>query len=302
MFAYIRHPDISPEIIHLFGRFGIRWYSLMYLLGFLFVYYFIQFLIKRKKVKLTNDQLSDIIFYGFFGVLLGGRLGYVLFYNLPYYLSNPLKIFAVWEGGMSFHGGFLGVLIAIFIWCLVNKKHFIDVMDVVAIPTPLALGFGRWGNFVNQELWGKPTMMPWGVIFPRIPQEKYFPVSEEWVKNFAKKVNLEILPGMDMINLPRHPSQIYEMLLEGVVLFSLMILFYNLKERRRGFYCALFLIGYGIARFFVEFFREPDEQIGYIYGNWLTMGILLSLPMILAGIIFFVYTFQKKENNRLWVE
>jgi phosphatidylglycerol:prolipoprotein diacylglycerol transferase len=300
MFAYLHHPDINPEILHLFGKFGIRWYSLMYLLGFLFLYYFLYFLIKKKKINLNQNELSDIIFYGFFGVVLGGRLGYVIFYNLPYYLSNPAKIFAVWEGGMSFHGGFLGVLIAIFVYCVLNKKNYIDLMDLIAIPTPVGLGFGRWGNFVNQELWGKPTTMPWGMIFPRIPKEKHFSLSEEWVKEFVAKTRLEVLPGTEVVNLPRHPSQLYEMFLEGFLLFALMYIFYKAGQRNRGFYCGLFLTGYGVARFIVEFFREPDEQIGYLYGNWLTMGMVLSFPMILFGVFFIAFALIKKEKNTLW--
>ncbi|MGC8765585.1 MAG: prolipoprotein diacylglyceryl transferase [Brevinematia bacterium] len=302
MFAYLSHPDMNPEIIHLFGPFGIRWYSLMYILGFLFVYFFVYYGIKKDYFKITQTELSDILFYAFLGVLFGGRLGYVFFYNLPYYLSNPAKIIAFWEGGMSFHGGFLGVLIGVYIYSITRKKHFVDIMDIFAIPTTVGLGFGRWGNFVNQELWGRPTTMPWGVVFQRIPKEKYFSVSEGWVKEFAKKIGMEILPGIDRINLPRHPSQLYEMFLEGFLLFFIMLLFVKLGRRERGFYSSVFLIGYGSARFFVEFFREPDEQIGYLFGGWFTMGMLLSLPMIIIGLILLFYFLSRKEKNLLWVK
>ncbi|MEJ5283577.1 MAG: prolipoprotein diacylglyceryl transferase [Brevinematia bacterium] len=302
MFAYLVHPDINPEIIHFFGPIGIRWYSLMYIIGFLFVYYFIRFLIKKQYIKITELMLSDVLFYAFLGVIIGGRLGYVLFYNLPYYLSNPLKIFAVWEGGMAFHGGFLGVVIAEIIYCVQKKINFFDLMDLFAIPVPVALGFGRWGNFVNQELWGRPTTLPWGMIFPKMPQENYFHLSEPWVKEFVNKIGLEVLPGQKLVNLPRHPSQLYEMLLEGFLLFAVMLIFMKIGRKERGFYSAIFLIGYGLSRLIVEFFREPDKQLGYLYGGWLTMGMLLSLPMIIAGIILVSYSLVRKEKNLLWAK
>ncbi len=302
MFRYLTHPDINPEIIHLFGNFGIRWYSLMYVLGFLFVYYFTLRLIKKGKIKLKKEELSDIIYYAFFGVVLGGRFGYVLFYNLSYYIENPFKIFAVWEGGMSFHGGFIGVLIAEMIYCYQKKKNFFDVMDIFAISTPVALGLGRLGNFINQELWGKPTTMPWGMIFPNIPHKNYFNINEPWVKKIVEKIGLEVLPGQTMVNLPRHPSQLYEMMLEGFLLFLIMFIVIKANRKERGLYSSIFLIGYGVSRIIVEFFRLPDEQIGYLYGNWLTMGMLLSLPMIIAGLIILGYFLYKKEKNTLWVK
>ncbi len=175
-------------------------------------------------------------------------------------------------------------------------------MDVFAIPTTVALGFGRWGNFVNQELWGKPTTMPWGMVFPAIPKEKYFSLKEEWVSEFVKKVGMEVLPGVEKVNLPRHPSQLYEMFLEGFLLFFVMLFFVKLGRRERGFYSSIFLIGYGVARFFVEFFREPDSQIGYLFGGWFTMGMLLSFPMIIAGIALLTYFLSKKEKNLLWAK
>jgi phosphatidylglycerol:prolipoprotein diacylglycerol transferase len=300
MFAFLLHPNIDPTLLQIWGPLAIRWYSLMYIVGFLFAYSYFYFWIKKDKIKMTLDDLGDIIFAGFLGVLLGGRLGYVLFYDLANNIRNPLHIFFVWQGGMSFHGGLLGVMISFWVYSLIKKKNVFDLMDLAAIPTAVALGLGRWGNFVNQELWGRPTDAPWGVIFPSIPKSKLFPASEPWVREMANRTGLYISPSEPLVNLPRHPSQIYEMLLEGLVLFLVLYGMSKIRKFSRGILASTFLVGYGISRFIVEFFREPDAHIGYLIGNWFTEGMLLSLPMVLVGFIGLLYFSKKKQRNELW--
>jgi phosphatidylglycerol:prolipoprotein diacylglycerol transferase len=226
----------------------------MYALGFLIGYLILVLWSKMKKISLTYDDIFDLIIYVFFGVILGGRLGYVLFYNLPYYLENPSKIFAVWEGGMSFHGGLIGVIIAVWIYSLVKKFNLFDVLDVISILVPIGLGLGRIGNFINQELYGRAAYgVPWAMIFPTDPQK-----------------------------LPRHPSQLYEFFLEGICLFTIMWLTKD-KKLPVGIRSSIFGIGYASFRIIAEFFREPDPQIGYILG-FITMGQILSLLLLLTAI------------------
>lgn len=243
-------PQIDPVFLSI-GPLQFRWYGLMYVLSFVATYLIIRSEVKRKKLPLTPDDVSDLVFFGALGVVLGGRLGYILFYNLGFYLSNPLKLLAVWEGGMSFHGGFLGVIIAMLIYSHRKKLFFLDLMDMVALCSPVGLGLGRIGNFINAELYGRQTDLPWGIIFP----------------------------GSD--GLPRHPSQLYEAFLEGLVLF-LIVMFASRKSKISGVAAWTFVAGYGLFRFFVEFFRQPDAQIGYLF-KWFSMGQFLSLPMFLLG-------------------
>jgi phosphatidylglycerol:prolipoprotein diacylglycerol transferase len=258
------HPQFDPVAIHL-GSFGIHWYGLMYLTGFIaFIW------LGRKRLRALNrpdwDEkfLDDLLFYGVLGVVLGGRLGEVLFYNPGYYFSHPAKILAVWEGGMSFHGGFLGVLIAMAIFAFKRKIVWLQLMDFIAPLVPIGLGAGRIGNFINAELWGRPTVGWWGMIFPNV----------------------------DFI--PRHPSQLYEFALEGVALFTLLWLFSN-KPRPIGAVSGLFLIGYGSFRFIGEFARTPDDGIFGLMTFGISMGQWLSLPMILAGIAMMVWAFRQKN-------
>jgi phosphatidylglycerol:prolipoprotein diacylglycerol transferase len=288
----------------------------MYVVGFLFVYFFLFYNIKKGRIKLTIEQMSDIMFIGMLGVLVGARLGYVLFYKPLYYLQNPLDIFKVWEGGMSFHGGLIFTLLFSFFYLKKKKINFLDAADVFVLPTPIAVGlFGRWGNFVNGELWGRPTLMPWGMIFdakfPGQPKPPKFGITEHipklnnlTVREIADKIGLELQPGQFMVNLPRHPSQLYELLLEGVVLFLVMWLCRKfMKKKPRGFFIAMFVAGYGLARFFVEFFREPDAHLGYLLGtNWLTMGMVLSFPMFIGGAIWIYFILKKGDKNLLWAE
>jgi phosphatidylglycerol:prolipoprotein diacylglycerol transferase len=246
------HPSFDPIAIHL-GKFGIHWYGLMYLVGFLAFLGLGKWQINHRTwYGWTSAMLDDALFFGALGVILGGRLGYVLFYQFSYFIHHPLETFAVWQGGMSFHGGFLGVLVAM--WIFSSKYHlkWLPIMDFIAPLVPIGLGAGRMGNFINGELWGRVTNAQWGMVFPKVD------------------------------NLLRHPSQLYEFGLEGIVLFSALWL-YSSKPRETGAISALFLIGYGSFRFIVEFTREPDGFLGLL-SMGLSMGQWLSLPMVLLGI------------------
>jgi phosphatidylglycerol:prolipoprotein diacylglycerol transferase len=255
------HPSFDPIAIHL-GKFGIHWYGLMYLVGFLAFLGLGKWQINHRTWYGWNMQmLDDALFFGALGVILGGRMGYVLFYQFGYFIHHPLEIFAVWQGGMSFHGGFLGVLVAM--WFFARKYHlkWLQIMDFIAPLVPIGLGAGRMGNFINGELWGRVTNAQWGMVFPKVD------------------------------NLLRHPSQLYEFGLEGIVLFSALWL-YSSKPRETGAISALFLIGYGSFRFIVEFTREPDGFLGLL-SMGLSMGQWLSLPMILLGFWMWFKSQQK---------
>lgn len=246
------HPQFDPVAVHI-GSFGIHWYGLMYLIGFLAFLFLGKYQIKHKPwFGWTNAMLDDALFYGALGVILGGRIGYVLFYQFSHFLSNPLEIFAVWQGGMSFHGGFLGVLIAMFFFTRKYPQPWLKIMDFVAPLVPIGLGAGRMGNFINGELWGRATNSNFGMIFPQVD------------------------------NIARHPSQLYEFALEGIALFCILWWF-SRRQRPVGVISALFLIGYGSFRFLAEFTREPDSYLGLLQLG-LSMGQWLSLPMVLIGI------------------
>lgn len=246
------HPQFDPVAIHL-GPLAIRWYGLMYLLAFVLVLVLGRYRIQHHPWTRWNARmLDDVLFYGVLGVVLGGRLGYVFFYKPADYLADPLAILRVWEGGMSFHGGFVGVVIALLIFARRHGLSWLQVTDFVAPLVPLGLGAGRIGNFINGELWGRPTDVPWAMIFPQV----------------------------DLT--PRHPSQLYEFALEGLVLFALLWWFAR-RPQPRGLLSAVFLLGYGSFRFLVEFTREPDRFLGTL-ALGLSMGQWLSLPMIVAGI------------------
>lgn len=257
------HPQFDPIAIHL-GPFGIHWYGLMYLVGFLGGLWLGKWRIRHTpNPVLTERELDDLLFYIALGVILGGRLGYVLFYQPAYFLQHPLEIPMLWQGGMSFHGGFLGVLTAVWLFTRKYQKRWLALMDFVAPLAALGLGAGRMGNFINGELWGKVTDLPWGMVFPQVD------------------------------SLPRHPSQLYEFALEGVALFLLLWL-YSKKPRPVGAVSALFLIGYGASRFAVEFAREPDAFLGQL-ALGMSMGQWLSLPMILIGV--WMWTWSQKNRQ-----
>jgi phosphatidylglycerol---prolipoprotein diacylglyceryl transferase len=257
------HPQFNPVAIQITDSFGIHWYGITYLLGFLAFFALGRSQIKHKTWFGWNAQmLDDALFYGALGVILGGRIGYVLFYQLGSFLQHPLDILKIWQGGMSFHGGFLGVLIAMYFF---NKKHgqpWLKIMDFVAPLVPIGLGSGRMGNFINGELIGRPTNADFGMIFPQVD------------------------------TLARHPSQLYEFALEGIVLFAILWIF-SRKQRPIGAISALFLLGYGVFRFLVEFTRQPDAHLGLLQLGF-SMGQWLSLPMILLGIWLWRRAYRNK--------
>ncbi|HDR9161017.1 TPA: prolipoprotein diacylglyceryl transferase [Burkholderia vietnamiensis] len=292
----IIHPNFDPVAIHL-GPLAVRWYGLMYLVGFIAA-----IVVGRVRLKLphvaaqgwTAKDIDDIMFYGVLGTVLGGRLGYVLFYKADFYLSHPLDIFKVWEGGMSFHGGFLGVTLAMILFAWQRKRHWLQVTDFVAPMVPTGLAAGRLGNFINGELWGRVTdpSAPWAMLFPGAMRD-----DAAWLPKHPALVEKWHLADvfMQYQMLPRHPSQLYEIALEGVVLFFVLF-FFSRKPRPMGAVSALFLIGYGLARFTVEFAREPDDFLGLL-ALGLSMGQWLSLPMIVAGIAMLVWAYRRRGAN-----
>lgn len=254
-------PAIDPVFFRL-GPLQFRWYGLMYVIGFITSYFIIRNETKRQRLSLNDESVADLIFIMALGVVLGGRLGYVLFYDLSAYLANPSRIFAIWQGGMSFHGGFIGVLLAGSWFARRHQMPFLQLADLVALAAPVGLGLGRIGNFINGELYGRVTTVPWGMIFP------------------------------DGGPLPRHPSQLYESFLEGVVLF-LLVRFASRRFSSIGSATATFIGGYGLFRFIVELFRQPDSQLG-LFWNFFSMGQLLSLPLFLAGTAMLIWLNRKK--------
>lgn len=255
MLLTIPYPNIDPVFLRI-GPVQLRWYGLMYMLSFIIGFFVLRRFAKYRKLNLSTDDLYDLLFYLILGVMVGGRLGYVLFYDLGSYLRDPLSIFKIWQGGMSFHGGFLGMLLAA--WYITRKKHwnFFDIADLVCAAAPIGLGLGRIGNFINGELFGRPTNVAWGMVFPE--------------------------GGTS----PRHPSQLYEAILEGLVLFLLLRWIYRKNFFRGTVFWAL-LAFYGLFRFLVEFVREPDVQLGFDLGPF-TRGQELTFPMFLIGTVMMV--------------
>ncbi|HEY9100813.1 prolipoprotein diacylglyceryl transferase [Chitinimonas sp.] len=270
------HPHFDPVAIHL-GPLSIRWYGLMYLIAFVLFLALGNYRIrKHPESGWTKTQLDDLLFYGVLGVILGGRLGYVLFYKPSFYFNNPIDIFKIWEGGMAFHGGFLGVLVAMWLYGRKTGRTFFQISDFVAPLVPLGLAAGRLGNFINGELWGRITRpdVPWAMLF------RGADVNAE--DQLAAQTNPEYYTWLQTYGgLPRHPSQLYQFVLEGLMLFVVLWL-YSRKPRQTGQVSAIFLIGYGLCRFIAEFAREPDNFLGLLQFG-LSMGQWLSLPMILAG-------------------
>ncbi|MCI5074348.1 MAG: prolipoprotein diacylglyceryl transferase [Oricola sp.] len=257
----IAFPQIDPVIFQI-GPLAIRWYSLSYIAGIVLGWLYARRIVRNDRLwggksPVSVTDLDDFLLWATIGIVVGGRLGFVLFYDLGLYLQEPARIFATWQGGMSFHGGLIGTTIAMFAFAWRRKLPVWSLIDIVSAVVPTGLFFGRVANFINSELWGRPTDVPWAVVFPT---------------------------GGDV---PRHPSQLYEAALEGIALLLVLRLcthgFLKLKTPR--FVTGVFIGGYGTARIFVEFFREPDYQIGYLFGGWLTMGMVLSLPMVVLGVI-----------------
>ncbi len=260
------YPEIDPILFQV-GPLKVHWYGFMYLIGFALAWWLGSRRTRKADAIFTQEQLSDIIFYAALGVVLGGRLGYIIFYDLPAYIASPLAIFKVWHGGMSFHGGLIGVLVAMWLYARKIKRRFFEVTDFIAPLIPLGLGAGRIGNFINGELWGRTTDLPWGMVFPHVDE------------------------------FPRHPSQLYQMALEGIALFIILWLF-SKRSRPMMAVSGLFLIGYASFRFLIEFVRTPDAHLGFIAFDWMTMGQLLSLPMLIAGFILMILAYRQPiEKN-----
>jgi len=260
----LKYPEIDPVAISI-GPLDIRWYGIMYLVGFVAGFLLLNRRAKRPNSGWTTEQVSDLIFYGAMGVILGGRIGYILFYNFSAFLNDPLTLFKVWQGGMSFHGGLLGVMIAVWLFARHTKKSYWDILDYGAPIVPIGLGLGRIGNFIGGELYGRVTDGPWGMVFPTGGE------------------------------LARHPSQLYQATLEGLALFAILW-FFSRKPRPRYAVSGLFALFYGIFRFVVEFAREPDAHLGFIAFDWLTMGQLLSVPLILVG-VFLLYLAYGRQSR-----
>ncbi len=259
----LQFPHIDPVIFRI-GPFAMRWYGLMYILGFIASYALTVFQLRNnRKTGIPREAVDDLFFYLIIGLIVGARLGYAVFYNLGFYIDNPLEVFMVWHGGMSFHGGLIGAFTAGVIIMARKKLPFLATLDLVIPTAPVGICLGRIGNFINGELFGKPTEVPWGMYFP-----------------------------LDQEGLLRHPSQLYEAFGEGILLFA-VLWFLRKRSPADGFLLATYLMGYGLVRFFIEFYRQPDAQIGYLWG-FLTMGQVLCLIMIGGGAGIMLYRKAKR--------
>ena len=265
------YPEIDP-IIFAIGPLAIRWYGLSYLAGFAMVWWLGKRRAQSHPGAWNAEQVSDLVFFGAMGAVLGGRIGYVFFYNVDLFLADPLYLFRMWEGGMSFHGGLLGVAVAMWLFSRKSERRLIDVLDFLVPLTPVGLGFGRLANFINMELPGRVTDGPFGLIYPC---------------DVVRGLNPMCLGPWE--NLARHPSPLYQAFSEGLLLFLIMW-FATAKPKLAGFATGLFLIGYSSFRLCTEFFRSPDAHIGFIAFDWLTMGQLLSIPMMIAGILLLLWS------------
>ncbi|CAG9295799.1 prolipoprotein diacylglyceryl transferase [Celerinatantimonas diazotrophica] len=264
MRTYWHYPHIDPVAFSI-GPIEVHWYGLMYLVGFIFALFCANRYADRDDNDWNRNQVSDLLFYCFLGVILGGRIGYVLFYQFPLFISHPVYIFKIWDGGMSFHGGLIGVILAMFYFARKTHRHFFVVADVVAPLVPFGLGAGRIGNFINGELWGRVTDVPWALIYP------------------------------DAGPLPRHPSEIYEFLLEGVLLLIILQV-YSRRKPPLGAVSGMFMFLYGCFRCFAECFRQPDPQLGFFsFGT--TMGQILSIPMIIIGAWILIWSYRRAKRR-----
>lgn len=261
----LQHPQIDPIAIQI-GPLAVHWYGLMYLIGFASAWLLGRWRVKKGLTRVKQNDFEDMLFLCMIGVILGGRLGYALFYKPGYFIENPIHVFYLWEGGMSFHGGLLGVLGALWIYAHKKGYKFLELGDLLSPLVPLGLAAGRLGNFINGELWGRTTNLPWGMIFPAAQD-----------------------------GLARHPSQLYQFALEGLLLFTVVWVF-SLRQRATGQVSAVFIAGYGVARFVAEWAREPDAFLGLLTGG-LSMGQWLSLPMIITGIILYRVSATRSDQK-----
>lgn len=273
----LSYPNIDPVAISIdaftiagktIGPLNVHWYGLMYLFGFLGAWLLAHRRGRRSDTVIEPKQAEDLIFYGAMGIVVGGRLGYIFFYNFEAWLNDPLLLFRVWEGGMSFHGGLIGTAIAMLLFARKINKNFFDIVDFVAPFAPLGLFFGRIGNFIGGELYGRATDVPWAMVFPTDPAA-----------------------------VPRHPSQLYEAFFEGLVLFVILFWF-SAKPRPRGSVIGLFMLLYGVFRFSIEFFREPDAHIMFDWFGWMTRGQILCLPMIAVGLALLAWTYKQEPKRQ----
>lgn len=272
----LSYPTLDPIALSLgpfeiagrvLGPLQVHWYGIMYLLGFSAAWWLAMHRSRKAGAVVKSAQVEDLIIYSAMGVILGGRFGYVLFYHFERFMADPLWLLRVWEGGMSFHGGLLGVAVALFIYARKLKQPFWSLTDFVIPLVPLGLGLGRLGNFIGQELWGRATDVSWAMVFPRDPEQ-----------------------------LARHPSQLYQAFLEGVILFA-VVLWFSAKPRPRMAVTGLFVALYGCFRFIVEFFREPDSHIGFDWLGWMTRGQMLSVPMIVGGLLLLGWAYRQASKN-----
>ena len=261
----LTYPQIDPVAFSV-GPLSVHWYGIMYLLAFASAWLLAWKRSKRADSPIGASQVEDLIVYGALGAVLGGRMGYVFFYNFDKWVADPLWLFRVWEGGMSFHGGLIGVILSIYFYCRRVDTSFFSTLDFIAPLVPLGLGFGRLGNFIGGELWGRATDVSWGMIFPNDPEQ-----------------------------LIRHPSQLYQAFLEGVVLFTI-VYWFSRRPRPQLAVGAVFILFYGVFRFLVEFVRQPDDHISYLVFGWMTRGQLLSMPMIITGIIFLIWAYIRHSH------
>jgi len=260
----IPYPHINPIAIQI-GPLKIHWYGLMYVVGFFAAWGLATYRSKKPNSPFNSVQVADILFYGALGVILGGRIGYMIFYDLSALLHNPLTLFKIWEGGMSFHGGMLGVILALWFCSRKFNQSLFTLTDFIVPFVPIGLAAGRIGNFINGELWGRVTDLPWAMVFPHAGPRA------------------------------RHPSQLYEFFLEGILLFTILW-FFSAKPKPRMAVSALFLICYGVFRFTIEFVRQPDPQLGFIAFGWMTMGQFLSIPMIIVGVFAMGLAYQRERR------